>query len=106
MGMSFNPNKSDVLQGVLVTGIKSASTTEALAAAGVSNAEGRQTILLANRSDTVTVWLGPTGFTAGDAGVGLSISPRETLRIDINENISLYLRTSASTADVVIWEIG
>lgn len=106
MGMSYNPNKADALQGTLSTGIKSVGTSEVIAASGVANADGRQTILLINRSDTVTVWTGPTGFTAGDAGVGIAISPRESIRIDITENITLYLKTEASTANVVIWEIG
>jgi hypothetical protein len=106
MGMSFNPNKADTLQGTLTTGIKSVGTSEVIAAAGVSNTADRQTILLINRSNTVTVWVGPTGFSAGDAGVGIAISPRESIRVDITENISLYLRTEASTANVVIWEIG
>lgn len=104
--MSFNPNKSDVLQGTLATGIKSVGTSESIAAASVSNAADRQTILIINRSNSIPVWLGPTGFVAGDAGTGLLISPKESIRIDINENISLYLKTESSSANVVIWEIG
>jgi len=106
MGVSFNPNKSDTLQGALTTGIKSVGTSEVIAAAGVSNATGREVILLMNRSDTVTAWVGPTGFTAGDAGVGIPIYPRETVRLNMTENITVYLRTEASTANIVIWEIG
>jgi len=106
MGLSFNPNNADVLQSSVVTTIKAVSTTEVIAAASTSNAPRRQTIFIRNTSETTTVWLGESGFTAGAAGAGIPIYPTESIRLDINENISLYLRTEAGSINVVIWELG
>lgn len=108
MGISNSPDLADSLDRAYITGRKTiTSSAETIAAASSSNLATRQTLIIYNTSDTVTVYFGPTGFTAGGASsTGLEISPRATARLDFTGNNNVYLRTNSGTADVIIQEAG
>lgn len=104
MGLSFNPEFADTLATLYVAGRKTVSTSEVLAAASTSNATGRQTLLIFNTSDTVTIYIGPTGLTPTTTGI--PISPQGMVRIDTQANINVYVLTASGSADVIFQEIG
>lgn len=104
MGLSFNPQFSDVVDSSYTSGVITVGTSEVLAAAnGSSNLTGRQELIIYNDS-SVTIYFGPTGVTVSGGTKGIPIGPQETINIQMGAAVNIYLIAGTSSNSVIVQE--
>lgn len=103
MGISFDPELSDVVNQSYVSGSISVSTSAVEAKVGASRLTGRETLRIYNNSNT-TIYFGPSGVTAS---TGEPIFKNQWVNIPIGDQLAVFLITASGTAsDIRIQEIG
>ena len=96
---SFN----DVVNIDYQSGVKTVGTTEVLVAAGGSNLDDRQEVIIYNDSKAI-VYLGPTGVATSGSSKGIPIEPKETLNIQVGPSISMYLIAATASNSIIVQE--
>ena len=79
---------------------KTASTTEILACAGVSNLANRKTLVIYNRGSQ-DIYYGTTGV---DDTTGIIIAKDELVNFSVGENVEIYIVTKTGNSTVTIQE--
>ena len=87
MGVSFNPEFSDVLNDGYVTNSVNVTTSPVEAKAGGSRLSGRECVTIENTGNK-TLYYGPTGVTAS---TGAPLFKGQFVSLPIGENIGVFL---------------
>lgn len=98
-----NPQQiEDTLDDGYVTGVVTVGTSEVEAKAGTSVLDGRNFIMIQNKSSN-TVYYGPTGLTVSN---GIPIKKNQFVSFPVSDNISVYLISGSVGNDVIVQELG
>ena len=102
MGISYDPELSDVSNDAYVAGSISVSTTQVEAKVGANRLAGRENLRVFNNSNT-TIYFGPSGVTAS---TGEPVFKNQWVNIPAGASLAVFLITASGTAsDVRIQEM-
>lgn len=104
MGIGLSADQSEVVNKVFISAKKTVGTSQVLAAVSTSNNEDRQELVIYNTS-TSTIYVGPSGVTVSGSNEGIPIDPKEAYTQTLGPDLDLYM-ICATSADVIIWELG
>lgn len=91
-----------VLDTNYIAGVVTVSTIPTPLRASISNLEGRDMIIVYNKSTSI-IYIGPSGVTTAN---GIKVVPEQILNINLRDNITLYAVLATGTADIVVQEVG
>lgn len=101
MSISFSGQYNEVDSNNYVSSSLSVSTTQVQAKVGSSNLEGRQNVLIYNKS-SVTVYIGPSGVTSS---TGIPIYADSFFSYSFGQDINVFMITALGTATVIVQEM-
>lgn len=101
MGLSSNPDFSDILNGGIIQGVITVTVSSIEAKVGGSRQTNRQTLRIFNNSTTTIFW----GSSTVTAANGEPILSKQWVNIPVGDRVAVHLITlSGSATDVRIQE--
>lgn len=100
MGITFDPELSDVTNDAYVTGSITATTSQTEAKVGGSTLNGREILYIENKGN-VDVFYGPTGVTST---TGARLAKNQFVFLPAGKNIQIFVITASGSASVVVQE--
>mgnify|MGYP000564504163 CR=1 FL=1 len=101
MALSFNPDRSDVLDTEGVTGAITVTTTPIEAKVGSSPLSGRQLLIIQPKANNVYLGYSDTFTTAQ----GIELFKDQLISLSVGPTVRVWLRTSSGTANVRVQEL-
>lgn len=102
MPVEYDSDFSDTNSSVYLSARVNVNTTGVEAKVGATSDPGRQFVYIKNLSDE-TVYYGPSGLAVSDMGY---LEEGDEICIAASSGISVILKTSSGTSDVIVQEIG
>jgi len=99
MGITFNPELSDVLSDNYAGGAVSVTNSQIEAKVGASRLAGREYLIIYNNGSQ-TIYFGPSGVTTTS---GIPIEKNQSMGIPIGD-LGLFLITASGTQNVRVQE--
>lgn len=101
----YNSGVDDTSNTDYQAGDLTVGTSQVLACAnGSSNMSGRQNIIIYNRSNTVTIYVGPSGITTSSKSI--PIPPQASITFNVGDRINMYLLAPSAGNTVTVQEVG
>lgn len=102
MGLNEGGQFNEVDDKSYLAGTVTLSTSQTELKVGASRLDGRQNLLVFNKS-SVVIYIGPTGVTSSN---GIPIAPNQMFSYPFGQNIAVYGIVAAGSQSIIVHEIG